>query len=61
MPLSLIHIYLYVVAHLALDAYIGDKALASLRVYAGQVATIGITIGVSILDVKEQDEVISIL
>lgn len=53
--------HLYIVAYLALDAYIGDESLASLGVYTGQVVTIGISIGVAILDVKEQDEVISIL
>ena len=49
------------VAHLALERHVGHKAVAGLRVQTRQIASIRVTIGVAVLYVEQQDEVIAIV
>lgn len=49
------------IANFAFDADIGDEALASFRVNAGEVACIGIAVGVGVLGVEEEEEVVSVI
>ena len=47
------------VADLALQADVGDEALAGLRVEPGQVPRVGVAVGVAVGDVEEIDEVVA--
>ncbi len=49
------------VADLALEADIGDESLAGFHVDAGQIACIGIAVGVGVLAVEEEEEVVAVV
>ena len=48
-----------IVADLALEADVGDEPLACLRVEARHVAGIGVAVGVAVLDVEQDDEIVA--
>lgn len=49
------------VTDFALEANVRDKALVGVRVKTGEVAGIGVAVGVTIEDIEEEDEVVTVL
>lgn len=49
------------VADFALEADVGDEAVSGLGVDAGEVAGVGVSVGVAVEDVEEEDEVVTVL
>ena len=47
------------VPDLALQGNVGDQALGGLGVHSGQVAGVGVAVGIAVLDVEEQHEVVA--
>lgn len=49
------------ITNLALEADIGDEALVGVRVDAWHIVSVGVTVGVAVEDVEEEDEVVTVL
>jgi hypothetical protein len=49
------------VAHLALERYVGDQPMAGFGVEARQVAGVRVAVGVAVLHIKEQHEVVAVV
>lgn len=50
-----------IVADLPLEADVGHQTVARLGVDAGHIACIGVAVGVAVLDVEQDDEIIAVL
>jgi len=48
------------VAHLAFERHVGHQAVAGFGIQARHVAGIGVTVGVSVLHVKNENEVVAV-
>ena len=48
------------IAHLALEGHIGHQPVAGLSIQARHVACIGVSVGVTVFDIKDQNEVVSV-
>ena len=49
------------VADFALEANVGDEALAGFHVDAREIACIGIAVGIGVLAVEEEEEVVAVV
>ena len=52
---------LYIVADLALQADIGYQTVAGLGVDAGHITGIGVAVGVAVLYIEQNDEIVAVL
>ena len=52
---------LYEVADLALEHDVGGEALAGFGIEAGEVASVGVSVGVSVFAVEEVEEVVAVI
>ena len=52
---------LHIVADLALQADVGHQTVAGLGVDAGHIAGIGVAVGVAVLHIEQNDEIVAVL
>ena len=57
---STIFCHLHIVAHFTFKAHIGHEAHACFGVHTGQVASIGVAIGVTVLHIEEVNKIDSV-